>query len=121
MDRVLFVIGLSLLLLFTGVSSAPFHHHPAKIVSGLFSNIFSAVMKWIWSLKTTTKTGDKNQARYFFSSRDAKYPNSNRSNRRTKSGYWKATGVDRKVIAFGKRRVVERNQVAGMKKTLVFF
>ncbi|CAM8953132.1 unnamed protein product [Rhodiola kirilowii] len=56
MDRVLFVLCLSLLLLFTGVSSAPSHHHPAKIVSGLFSDVVSAVMKWIWSLKTTTKT-----------------------------------------------------------------
>ncbi|CAM8999843.1 unnamed protein product [Rhodiola kirilowii] len=67
------------------------------------------------------RSGDKNQARYFFSSRDAKYPNSSRSNRGTKSCYWKANGVDRKVIASGKRRVLERNQVAGMKKTLVFF
>ncbi|CAM8879496.1 unnamed protein product [Rhodiola kirilowii] len=65
--------------------------------------------------------GDKNQARYFFSSREAKYPNSSRSNRATESGYWKATGVDRKIMASGKKRVVERNRVAGMKKTLVFY
>lgn len=29
----------------------------AEIVSGLFSNVASAFMKWLWSLKATTKTG----------------------------------------------------------------
>lgn len=57
--------------------------------------------------------GDLEQQRYFFSTKEAKYPNGKRSNRATVSGYWKATGIDRQVVA--------RNQVVGMKKTLVFY
>ncbi|KAG2327838.1 hypothetical protein Bca52824_010566 [Brassica carinata] len=55
--------------------------------------------------------GDRDSERYFFSTREAKYPNGNRSNRSTGSGYWKATGVDKQI---GKK-------VLGMKKTLVFY
>ncbi|KAF3432341.1 hypothetical protein FNV43_RR27081 [Rhamnella rubrinervis] len=59
--------------------------------------------------------GDLEQERYFFSTREAKYPNGNRSNRATGSGYWKATGIDKKIAAS------KGNQVVGMKKTLVFY
>ncbi|OVA17424.1 NAC domain [Macleaya cordata] len=59
--------------------------------------------------------GDSEQERYFFSTREAKYPNGNRPNRATGSGYWKATGIDKKIVAF------RSNQVVGMKKTLVFY
>ncbi|XP_057755223.1 NAC domain-containing protein 83-like isoform X3 [Arachis stenosperma] len=59
--------------------------------------------------------GDLEQERYFFSTREAKYPNGNRSNRATNSGYWKATGLD-KHIATSKG-----HQLIGMKKTLVFY
>ncbi|XP_043707033.1 NAC domain-containing protein 83-like [Telopea speciosissima] len=59
--------------------------------------------------------GDLEQERYFFSTKEAKYPNGNRCNRATGSGYWKATGMDRKIIAS------KTNQVVGMKKTLVFY
>ncbi|KAJ7945594.1 NAC domain protein [Quillaja saponaria] len=41
--------------------------------------------------------GDLGQERYFFSTREAKYPNGNRSNRATASGYWKATGIDKQI------------------------
>ncbi|KAK6922449.1 NAC domain [Dillenia turbinata] len=58
--------------------------------------------------------GDVEQERYFFSTREAKYPNGNRSNRATGSGYWKATGNDKQIISKG-------NQVVGLKKTLVFY
>ncbi|KAH0969342.1 hypothetical protein GBA52_028797 [Prunus armeniaca] len=30
---------------------------PAKIVTGVVSNVVSALVKWLWSLKSTTKTG----------------------------------------------------------------
>ncbi|XVE75084.1 hypothetical protein DITRI_Ditri12bG0068300 [Diplodiscus trichospermus] len=49
-------VALLLLLLLGGVSSAPTTSSPAKIVSGFFSNALSAFMKWLWSLKTSTKT-----------------------------------------------------------------
>ncbi|XP_043726053.1 NAC domain-containing protein 83-like isoform X2 [Telopea speciosissima] len=57
--------------------------------------------------------GDLEQERYFFSTKEAKYPNGNRCNRATGSGYWKATGIDRKIVA--------SNHVVGIKKTLVFY
>ncbi|KFK41449.1 hypothetical protein AALP_AA2G131900 [Arabis alpina] len=49
---------LSILILFlTGfVTSAPSTNSPAKILSGFISNHGSSLMKWLWSLKTTTKT-----------------------------------------------------------------
>ncbi|KAK7394106.1 hypothetical protein VNO78_14625 [Psophocarpus tetragonolobus] len=60
--------------------------------------------------------GDLEQERYFFSTKEAKYPNGNRSNRATNSGYWKATGLDKQIVASK-----GNNQVVGMKKTLVFY
>ncbi|XP_027349046.1 NAC domain-containing protein 83 isoform X3 [Abrus precatorius] len=59
--------------------------------------------------------GDLEQERYFFSTKEAKYPNGNRSNRATNSGYWKATGLDKQIITS------KGNHVVGMKKTLVFY
>ncbi|CAN0925524.1 hypothetical protein LINGRAHAP2_LOCUS34808 [Linum grandiflorum] len=59
MTKNVFVLAVMLLLLFaatpTGVSSAPVNS-PAKIVNGIFSNTLSAIMKWIWSLKASSKT-----------------------------------------------------------------
>ncbi|KAK1283761.1 NAC domain-containing protein 21/22 [Acorus calamus] len=52
---------------------------------------------------------------YFFSFRDRKYATGSRTNRATKSGYWKATGKDRTVFEPVTRAVV------GMRKTLVFY
>ncbi|XP_065007744.1 protein CUP-SHAPED COTYLEDON 3-like [Musa acuminata AAA Group] len=52
---------------------------------------------------------------YFFSFRDRKYATGSRTNRATKSGYWKATGKDRTVYDPATRAVV------GMRKTLVFY
>jgi hypothetical protein len=60
-------------------------------------------------------SGDLEQERYFFSTREAKYPNGNRSNRATGSGYWKATGIDKQIVTS------KGNQAVGMKKTLVFY
>ncbi|XP_073001788.1 NAC domain-containing protein 100-like [Typha latifolia] len=52
---------------------------------------------------------------YFFSFRDRKYATGSRTNRATKSGYWKATGKDRTVYDPATRTIV------GMRKTLVFY
>ncbi|KAL6641080.1 hypothetical protein ACP70R_019261 [Stipagrostis hirtigluma subsp. patula] len=52
---------------------------------------------------------------YFFSFRDRKYATGSRTNRATKTGYWKATGKDRTVHEPGTRGLV------GMRKTLVFY
>ncbi|KAG2403707.1 NAC domain-containing protein [Vigna angularis] len=59
--------------------------------------------------------GDLEKERYFFSTKEPKYPNGNRSNRATSSGYWKATGLDKQILTS------KGNQVVGMKKTLVFY
>ncbi|KAF8109415.1 hypothetical protein N665_0096s0028 [Sinapis alba] len=59
--------------------------------------------------------GNLEKERYFFSTREAKYPNGNRSNRATGSGYWKATGIDKRVVTS------RGNQIVGLKKTLVFY
>nr|XP_043633435.1 NAC domain-containing protein 83-like [Erigeron canadensis] len=59
--------------------------------------------------------GDCEQERFFFSTKEVKYPNGNRSNRATLSGYWKATGLDKQIVTS------KNNQVVGMKKTLVFY
>nr|UPI48798.1 NAC transcription factor 65 [Fagopyrum tataricum] len=70
--------------------------------------------------------GEQAQERYFFSTREAKYPNGNRSNRATVSGYWKATGKDKPIMMGSNhhsRMMNNRNkqQIVGMKKTLVFY
>ncbi len=57
--------------------------------------------------------GCDEQERHFFSSKEAKYRNSNRMSRTTKCGYWKATGKDRKIKS--------GTILIGMKKTLVFY
>ncbi|WVZ86381.1 hypothetical protein U9M48_033170 [Paspalum notatum var. saurae] len=53
---------------------------------------------------------------YFFSFRDRKYATGSRTNRATRSGYWKATGKDREVHSPAASRTV-----VGMRKTLVFY
>ncbi|CAL5020820.1 unnamed protein product [Urochloa decumbens] len=59
---------------------------------------------------------------YFFSFRDRKYATGSRTNRATKTGYWKATGKDREVRSSssggGSRAAAS---VVGMRKTLVFY
>ncbi|XP_031389078.1 NAC domain-containing protein 72-like isoform X1 [Punica granatum] len=52
---------------------------------------------------------------YFFSPRDRKYPNGARPNRAAASGYWKATGTDKPILAFGGSKSI------GVKKSLVFY
>ncbi|XP_010941568.1 NAC domain-containing protein 21/22 [Elaeis guineensis] len=64
-----------------------------------------------WDLPEMACVGGKEW--YFFSLRDRKYATGQRTNRATKSGYWKATGKDREV-----RRC---RLLIGMRKTLVFY
>ena len=54
---------------------------------------------------------------YFFSFRDRKYATGLRTNRATKSGYWKATGKDRGIH----NPKAAGRAVVGMRKTLVFY
>ncbi|GLT69753.1 hypothetical protein SLA2020_418800 [Shorea laevis] len=51
---------------------------------------------------------------YFFSPRDRKYPNGARPNRAAASGYWKATGTDKPILA-------SCGMSIGVKKALVFY
>ncbi|XP_047967968.1 NAC domain-containing protein 83 [Salvia hispanica] len=80
------------------------HPIPASIISE-----FDVCKADPWDLP-----GDSDKERYFFSTKEAKYPTGNRSNRATVSGYWKATGLDKQIVGTSR-------QVVGMKKTLVFY
>lgn len=66
-----------------------------------------------WELPEVAKLSENEW--YFFSFRDRKYATGLRTNRATKSGYWKATGKDRIIFSPKSHRVV------GMRKTLVFY
>ncbi|CAN4094808.1 unnamed protein product [Withania somnifera] len=64
--------------------------------------------------------GDMEQEKYFFSIKEVKYPNGNRSNRATNSGFWKATGIDKQIVMRGQQQQ-QQQQLVGLKKTLVFY
>ncbi|KAJ8529147.1 hypothetical protein K7X08_035982 [Anisodus acutangulus] len=64
--------------------------------------------------------GELEQEKYLFSTREVKYPNGNRSNRATNSGYWKATGIDKQIV-ISSSKGQQQQLVAGLKKTLVFY
>ncbi|CAL9780627.1 unnamed protein product [Musa acuminata subsp. burmannicoides] len=66
-----------------------------------------------WELPDVAKLGADEW--YFFSFRDRKYATGSRTNRATRSGYWKATGKDRTVYEPSTHAKV------GMRKTLVFY
>ncbi|KAJ3669127.1 hypothetical protein LUZ60_011077 [Juncus effusus] len=65
-----------------------------------------------WDLPSKAKMGENEW--YFFCKKDRKYQTGFRTNRATDSGYWKATGKDKKIFNGGKTLI-------GMKKTLVFY
>ncbi|KAK1428412.1 hypothetical protein QVD17_17245 [Tagetes erecta] len=66
-----------------------------------------------WQLPDVAKLNSSEW--YFFSFRDRKYATGYRTNRATKTGYWKATGKDRTVVD------PKTGALAGMRKTLVFY
>nr|CAB3475600.1 unnamed protein product [Digitaria exilis] len=66
-----------------------------------------------WDLPEKALFGDGEW--FFFSPRDRKYPNGARPNRTAGSGYWKATGTDKPILATGGA------QCLGVKKALVFY
>ncbi|KAI3804353.1 hypothetical protein L1987_25831 [Smallanthus sonchifolius] len=67
-----------------------------------------------WDLQELCKLGTEEQNEwYFFSHKDKKYPTGTRTNRATKVGFWKATGRDKAIYS--------KNNLAGMRKTLVFY
>ncbi|XP_050221035.1 NAC transcription factor 47-like [Mercurialis annua] len=76
-----------------------------------------------WDLPEKAAFGEKEW--YFFSPRDRKYPNGARPNRSAASGYWKATGTDKVIVASAAGRsgggggAVQEN--IGVKKALVFY
>ncbi|GMJ13814.1 hypothetical protein like AT3G12910 [Hibiscus trionum] len=75
-----------------------------------------------WDLpKTSSSVGDGES--YFFCRRGRKYKNSNRPNRVTGTGFWKATGIDKPVYSHGDFRGSTGHSQAciGLKKTLVFY
>ncbi|CAO2823808.1 unnamed protein product [Amaranthus hypochondriacus] len=67
-----------------------------------------------WELPSKAIFGE--QEWYFFSPRDRKYPNGARPNRAATSGYWKATGTDKPILASN-----GGNLKVGVKKALVFY
>jgi hypothetical protein len=59
---------------------------------------------------------------YFYSFRDRKYATGLRTNRATRSGYWKATGKDRVIRSpRSSSSGSGRATIVGMRKTLVFY
>ncbi|KAM0002281.1 putative transcription factor NAM family [Helianthus debilis subsp. tardiflorus] len=67
-----------------------------------------------WDLQELCRLGTEEQNEwYFFSHKDKKYPTGTRTNRATKVGFWKATGRDKAIYS--------KNNLAGMRKTLVFY
>ncbi|KAI3526603.1 hypothetical protein L1887_05860 [Cichorium endivia] len=66
-----------------------------------------------WQLPEVAKLNSSEW--YFFSFRDRKYATGYRTNRATKTGYWKATGKDKSVVD------PKTGALVGMRKTLVFY
>eukprot|EP01018_Ginkgo_biloba_P002449 Gb_38935 [translate_table: standard] len=67
-----------------------------------------------WDLpKEMATVGEKEW--YFYCPRDRKYRNSNRPNRVTSAGFWKATGTDRPIYSSDGTKCI------GLKKSLVFY
>lgn len=53
-----------------------------------------------------------------FNKKEAKYKNGSRSNKASGCGYWKATGLDKKIITNSRKK---HDEIMGMRKTFVFY
>ncbi|KAJ7974544.1 NHL domain-containing protein [Quillaja saponaria] len=62
MARSCFLLVLVFVVLFGGFSSTSATPPPAKIISGVVSNVVSALVKWLWSLKSTTKPAESSRS-----------------------------------------------------------
>ncbi|KAG6738422.1 hypothetical protein POTOM_058038 [Populus tomentosa] len=95
------------------VASTPF---PVSIIADVDIYKFDP-----WDLPAKAALGEKEW--YFFSPRDRKYPNGARPNRAAASGYWKATGTDKVIMAstITPGGVIQGQENVGVKKALVFY
>ncbi|GAV86163.1 NAM domain-containing protein [Cephalotus follicularis] len=77
-----------------------------------------------WDLPDKAAYGSEKEW-YFFSPRDRKYPNGARPNRAAASGYWKATGTDKVIVASPAGAAGSAGgglqENIGVKKALVFY
>lgn len=72
------------------------------------------ILLWELMHEEVNSFGDKEW--YFFCIRGRKYRNSVRPNRVTRSGFWKATGIDKSIYC-----VKEPHECIGLKKSLVYY
>ncbi|KAJ0235851.1 NAC011 [Hirschfeldia incana] len=72
-----------------------------------------------WELPDKSFLPNRDMEWFFFCRRDRKYQNGSRINRATKSGYWKATGKDRKIVCQSSSS--SSSSISGCRKTLVFY
>ncbi|VYS47815.1 unnamed protein product [Arabidopsis thaliana] len=73
-----------------------------------------------WELPEKSFLPNRDMEWFFFCHRDRKYQNGSRINRATKSGYWKATGKDRKIVCHSSSSS-SSSSITGCRKTLVFY
>ncbi|KAJ6414944.1 PROTEIN CUP-SHAPED COTYLEDON 2-RELATED [Salix viminalis] len=69
-----------------------------------------------WDLPKEASCSAGEREWYFFCRRGRKYKNSIRPNRVTRSGFWKATGIDKPIYSVGKLHFC-----IGLKKSLVYY
>ncbi|XP_024189161.1 NAC domain-containing protein 6 isoform X2 [Rosa chinensis] len=67
-----------------------------------------------WDLPGLSKFGEREW--YFFVPRDRNHGSGGRPNRTTETGFWKATGSDRKIVSLS-----DPKRIIGLRKTLVFY
>ncbi|KAG6712107.1 hypothetical protein I3842_05G088900 [Carya illinoinensis] len=67
-----------------------------------------------WDLPGLARIGEREW--YFFVPRDRKHGSGGRPNRTTETGFWKATGSDRRIVT-----ISDPKRIIGLRKTLVFY